>query len=329
MVREQIRGVEFIAMNTDSSHLEITEAPVRIALGEKLTRGLGAGGDHNVGRRSAEETRDEIKQAIAGSDMVFLAAGMGGGTGTGSISVVAEMAKQSGALTIATVTKPFSFEGSRRMQVAEEGISQLLSKVDTLIIVPNDRLLELSDNKTSVDGAFKMADEILCHAVQAIAEVITVPGLVNLDFADIRAIMKDAGPAWMSMGRGSGQNRAVNAAKEALASPMLDVSITGAKGVLFNVCGGSTLTIFEVNDAAKVISEAVDPEANIIFGVNVDPNMGNEVRLTLIATGFASRDQISGVQREKEIIKTLKSLKTEEDLSVPAYMRYRGTYRRS
>jgi cell division protein FtsZ len=239
------------------------------------------------------------------------------------------MAKQSGALTIATVTKPFSFEGSRRMQVAEEGISQLLSKVDTLIIVPNDRLLELSDNKTSVDGAFKMADEILCHAVQAIAEVITVPGLVNLDFADIRAIMKDAGPAWMSMGRGSGQNRAVNAAKEALASPMLDVSITGAKGVLFNVCGGSTLTNFEVNDAAKVISEAVDPEANIIFGVNVDPNMGNEVRLTLIATGFASRDQISGVQREKEIIKTLKSLKTEEDLSVPAYMRYRGTYRRS
>jgi len=328
MVREQIRGVEFIAMNTDAAHLEITEAPVRISLGEKLTRGLGAGGDHNVGRRSAEETRDEIKQAISGADMVFLAAGMGGGTGTGSIAVVADMAKQSGALTIATVTKPFAFEGSRRMQVAEEGISQLMSKVDTLIIVPNDRLLELSDNKTSVDNAFKMADEILCHAVQAIAEVITVPGLVNLDFADIRAIMKDAGPAWMSMGRGSGQNRAVNAAKEALASPMLDVSITGAKGVLFNVCGGSTLTLFEVSDAAKVIGEAVDPEANIIFGVNVDPNMGNEVRLTLIATGFASRDQISGVARDKEIMKTLKSLKSEDDLSVPAYMRYRGSYKR-
>jgi len=328
MVREQIRGVEFIAMNTDSAHLEITEAPVRIALGEKLTRGLGAGGDHNIGRRSAEETRDEIKQSIAGADMVFLAAGMGGGTGTGSIAVVAEMAKQSGALTIATVTKPFAFEGSRRMQVAEEGISQLMPKVDTLIIVPNDRLLELSDNKTSVDGAFKMADEILCHAVQAIAEVITVPGLVNLDFADIRAIMKDAGPAWMSMGRGSGQNRAVNAAKEALASPMLDVSITGAKGVLFNVAGGNSLTLFEVSDAAKVIGEAVDPEANIIFGVNVDPNMGNEVRLTLIATGFASRDQISGVARDKEIMKTLKSLKSEDDLSVPAYMRYRGSYRR-
>lgn len=328
MVREQIRGVEFIAMNTDASHLEITEAPVRISLGDRLTRGLGAGGDHTIGRRSAEETRDEIKQAIAGADMVFLAAGMGGGTGTGSISVVAEMAKQSGALTIATVTKPFSFEGSRRMQVAEEGISQLLSKVDTLIIVPNDRLLELSDNKTSVDNAFKMADEILCHAVQSIAEVITVPGMVNLDFADIRAIMKDAGPAWMSMGRGSGQNRAVNAAKEALASPLLDVSITGAKGVLFNVCGGNNLTLFEVSDAAKVISDAVDPEANIIFGVNVDPNMGNEVRLTLIATGFASRDQISGVARDKAIMKTLKNLKSEDDLSVPAYMRYRGMYRK-
>jgi len=329
MVREQIRGVEFIAMNTDASHLEITEAPVRISLGEKLTRGLGAGGDHNVGRRSAEETRDEIKQAIAGADMVFLAAGMGGGTGTGSISVVAEMAKQTGALTIATVTKPFSFEGSRRMQVAEEGISQLISKVDTLIIVPNDRLLELSDNKTSVDNAFKKADEILCHAVQAIAEVITVPGMVNLDFADIRAIMKDAGPAWMSMGLGTGQNRAVNAAKEALASPMLDVSITGAKGVLFNVCGGNNLTLFEVSDAAKIISEAVDPEANIIFGVNVNPNMNNEVRLTLIATGFASKDQISGAARDKEINKVLRSLKSEEDLSVPAYMRYqRGSFRR-
>jgi len=329
MVREQIRGVEFIAMNTDSAHLEITEAPIRIALGEKLTRGLGAGGDHNVGRRSAEETRDEIKQALSGADMVFLAAGMGGGTGTGSIAVVADLAKQMGALTIATVTKPFAFEGNRRMQVAEEGINQLLGKVDTLIIVPNDKLLQLSDNKTSVDGAFKFADEVLCHAVQAIAEVITVPGLVNLDFADIRAIMKDAGPAWMSMGRGSGQNRAVNAAKEALSSPMLDVSIQGAKGVLFNVCGGSSLTLFEVSDAAKVIGEAVDPEANIIFGVNVDPNMGNEVRLTLIATGFASRDQISGATREKEITKILKNLKSEDELSVPAYMRQpRGLYRR-
>ncbi|HEX7475437.1 MAG TPA: cell division protein FtsZ [Dehalococcoidales bacterium] len=328
MVREQIRGVEFIAMNTDAAHLEITEAPVRISLGEKLTRGLGAGGDQNVGRRAAEESRDEIKQALAGADMVFLAAGMGGGTGTGAISVVAEMAKQSGALTVATVTKPFTFEGSRRMQVAEEGISQLITKLDTVIIVPNDKLVELSDNKTGIDAAFKMADEVLCNAVQAIAEVITVPGLVNLDFADVRAIMKDAGPAWMSIGRGSGQNRTVNAAKEALAGPMLDVSIKGAKGVLFNVVGSSSLTLFEVSDAAKIIGEAVDPQANIIFGVNIDPNMGNEVKLTLIATGFASKDQISGAARDREITKVLKSLKSEEDLSVPAYMRYKGTFKR-
>lgn len=328
MVRENIRGVEFVAMNTDAAHLEITEAPLRILLGEALTKGHGAGGDQNVGRRSAEETRDEIKQALVGADMVFLAAGMGGGTGTGSISVVAELAKQSGALTVACVTKPFSFEGSRRMQIAEEGIRQLVSKLDTVIIVPNDKLLELSDNKTGVDGAFKIADEVLCNAVQTIAEVITVPGLVNLDFADVRAIMKDAGPAWMSVGRGSGQNRTVTAAKEALASPLLDTSVKGAKGVMFNVIGNNSLTLFEVSEAAKVIGEAVDPEANIIFGVNINPNMGNEVKLTLIATGFESRDQMSGSARDKEITRVLKNMKADGDFSVPAYMRYKGNYKR-
>jgi cell division protein FtsZ len=328
MVRENIRGVEFIAMNTDAAHLEITEAPIRILIGQGLTHGHGAGGDQNVGRRSAEETHDEIKAALGGADMVFMAAGMGGGTGTGSISVVAEMAKQSGALTIACVTKPFSFEGSRRMQVAEEGIRQLTSKLDTVIIIPNDKLLELSDSKTGVDGAFKIADEVLCNAVQAIAEVITVPGMVNLDFADVRAIMKDAGPAWMSVGRGSGQNRTVTAAKEALASPLLDVSVKGAKGVMFNVVGGSSLTLFEVAEAAKVIGEAVDPEANIIFGVNINPNMANEVKLTLIATGFPTRDQLSGSARDMAINKTLRNLKSEEDLAVPAYMRYRGNFKR-
>jgi cell division protein FtsZ len=328
MVREQIRGVEFIAMNTDAAHLEITEAPLRIALGERLTRGLGAGGDHNVGRRSAEEAKDEIQKAISGADMVFLAAGMGGGTGTGSIPVVAEMAKKSGALTIAIVTKPFTFEGSRRMQLAEEGIAQLIAKVDTLIIIPNDRLLELSDKKTSIEGAFKMADEVLCQAVEAIADVITVPGMVNLDLADIRSVMKDAGPAWMSIGRGSGTNRTVTAANEALTSPMLDVSIEGAKGVLFNVVGGSDLTLFEVRDAAKIFEQAVDPEANIIFGVNVDPNMGNEVKLTLIATGFASAAQISGAAKEMEINKVLKNLKSDADLDTPAYLRFKGKYKR-
>jgi cell division protein FtsZ len=328
MVREQIRGVEFIAMNTDASHLEITEAPVRISLGERLTRGLGAGGDHNIGRRSAEESLEEIKAALAGADMVFLAAGMGGGTGTGSIAVVADIAKKSGALTIATVTKPFSFEGNRRMLVAEEGIRNLIPKVDTVITIPNDKLLELSDNKTSVDGAFKKADEILSNAVEAIAEVITVPGLVNLDFADIRAIMKESGQAWMSVGRGSGQNRAVTAANEALTSPLLDVSIQGAKGVLFYVAGGDNLSLFEVSEAAKLIGKAVDADANIIFGVKVDPNLGNEVRLTLVATGFGAQDQLSSPAREIEINKALKTLKTESDLDTPSYMRFKGNYKR-
>ncbi|MBI2869082.1 MAG: cell division protein FtsZ [Chloroflexi bacterium] len=322
MVREQIRGVEFIAMNTDAQHLAITEAAVRIQIGEKCTRGLGAGGDHKVGRNAAQESIDEIRQQVLGADMCFLTAGMGGGTGTGSISVVADAVKKSGALTIAVVTKPFTFEGAHRTRTAEEGITDLISKVDTLIIVPNDHLLDLCDNKTGVDGAFKLADEILCHGVQAIAEVITVPGLVNLDFADIRSIMKEAGPAWMSIGRGSGQNRAVDAAKQALASPLLDVSMDGATGVLFNMAG-SNLSLFEVNHAAEVIRQACDPDANIIFGVILDPNMGSEVRLTLIATGFATKEAMVGTAREKEITRVLKNLKTDEDFEVPSFMRYR------
>ncbi|MFH0913742.1 MAG: cell division protein FtsZ [Chloroflexota bacterium] len=322
MVREQIRGVEFIAMNTDVQHLEITEAAVRIALGERCTRGLGAGGDHIMGRKAADESRDEIKQVLSGADMVFIAAGMGGGTGTGSAPVAAEIAKASGALTIAVVTKPFSFEGARRAQVAEQGIMDLLAKVDTLIIIPNDRLFELCDQKTSVDGAFKMADEVLFHGVQAIAEVVTVPGLINLDFADIRTIMKDAGPAWMSIGHGSGQNRAIDAAKQALASPLLDVSVSGARGVLFNVAGGSSLTLFEVNDAAEVIRQAIDPDANVIFGVVSDPRLNNEVRLTLIATGFTTKEALAGSQREREITKLLRGLKGDE-LEVPSFMRQR------
>ncbi len=323
MVREQIRGVEFIAMNTDAQHLEITEAPVRLQLGERLTRGLGAGGDHNIGRRAAEESRDEIRQVVAESDMVFVTAGMGGGTGTGSASVVAEIAKESGALTIAVVTKPFSFEGAHRTQVAEEGINNLTEKVDTLIIVPNDRLLELCDKKASVDSAFKLADEVLHHGVQAIAEVITVPGLVNLDFADVKTIMKDAGPAWMSIGHGSGQNRATEAAKDALSSPLLDVSLKGAKGVLFNINGGSDLSLFEVNAAAQIIQQAVDPEANVIFGVVLDPNLGDDVRLTLIATGFDSERSL-GSAREKEVTRLLKGLKNEE-LDVPSFLRKSST----
>ena len=321
MVREQLHGVEFIAMNTDAQALEITEATQRVQLGEKLTRGLGAGGDHTVGRKAAEESRDSIGEVVGGADMIFITAGMGGGTGTGAASIVAEMAKKTGALTIAVVTKPFTFEGSHRNKTAEEGINALMENVDTLIIIPNDRLLDLCDQKTSVDGAFRLADEVLHHGVQAIAEVITVPGLINLDFADIRTIMKDAGPAWMSIGRGTGQNRSVEAAKQALASPLLDVSMQGAKGVLFNI-SGSNLTLYEVNNAAEVIRQAVDPQANVIFGVVMDPNMGNDVRLTLIATGFLTRESMAGAAKEKELTRILKGIEDDE-LDMPSYLRQR------
>ncbi len=324
MVREHLRGVEFIAMNTDAQALELTEAMVRVQLGEKLTRGLGAGGDHAVGRKAAEESREAIAEAVAGADMVFVTAGMGGGTGTGSASVVAEIAKKSGALTIAIVTKPFTFEGAHRNRTAEQGIKSLMGNVDTLVIIPNDRLLDLCDKKTSVDGAFRLADEVLHHGVQAIAEVITVPGLINLDFADVRAIMKDAGPAWMSIGRGTGQNRAIDAARQALASPLLDVTMQGAKGVLFNIAG-SNLTLFEVNNAAEIIRQAVDPQANVIFGVVTDPNMSNDIRLTLIATGFKTRETMDGADQEKELTSLLKGIKDDE-LDIPSFSRQRNAY---
>lgn len=321
MVQEDIRGVEFVAMNTDSQALAIAEAPNILQIGEKLTRGLGVGGDSSLGQKSAEENRDEIREIIGNSDMVFITCGMGGGTGTGSAPVVAEIAKHSGALTIAVVTKPFAFEGTRRCQVADEGIKNLLGKVDTLIIIPNDRLLSLCDQNTGVDNAFKLADDVLRHGVQAISEVITVPGLINLDFADVKAIMKDAGPAWMSIGMASGKNRAVEAAREALSSPLLDVSVSGSRGVLFNVIGGSSLTLFEVNEAAAVIKEAVDPEANIIFGVAHDPNMDNDVQITLVATGFASKLGQAENEQEDDVTNLLKNLKSEEELDVPSFLR--------
>ena len=321
MVREEIQGVEFIAMNTDAQALAVTEAPIRIQLGEKLTRGLGVGGDHNLGQKAAEESREELQELVGGADMVFVTSGMGGGTGTGAAPTVAEIAKQSGALTIAVVTKPFSFEGVHRTQVANEGITRLMGKVDTLIIIPNDKLLTLCDQKTGVDSAFKLADDVLRHGVQAIAEVITTPGLINLDFADVKSIMKDAGPAWMSIGRGSGQNRAVDAAKQALASPLLDVSINGSKAVLFNVVGSTSLSLFEVNEAADIIRQAVDPEANIIFGVAHDPEMDNDVRITLIATGFVAKLGLTGAVQEDELTQLLKGIKSEDELDVPSFLR--------
>ena len=321
MVREEIPGVEFIAMNTDAQALAVTEAPIRIQLGEKLTRGLGVGGDHNMGQKAAEESREELQALVSGADMVFITGGMGGGTGTGAAPTVAEIAKQSGALTIAVVTKPFNFEGAHRTQVANEGITRLLGKVDTLIIIPNDKLLTLCDQKTGVDSAFKLADDVLRHGVQAIAEVITTPGLINLDFADVKSIMKDAGPAWMSIGRGSGQNRAVEAAKQALSSPLLDVSINGSKAILFNVVGSTSLTLFEVNEAADVIRQAVDPEANIIFGVAHDPEMDNDVRITLVATGFVAKLGLTGAGQEDELTQLLRGIKSEDELDVPSFLR--------
>jgi len=321
MVREEIQGVEFIAMNTDAQALALTEAPIRVQLGEKVSRGLGVGGDHTMGQKAAEESRDELRELVTGADMVFITAGMGGGTGTGAAPVIAETAKQSGALTIAIVTKPFAFEGTRRCNVADEGITNLLDKVDTLIIIPNDRLLTLCDNQTNVDNAFRLADDVLKHGVQAISEVITVPGLINLDFADVKAVMKDAGPAWMSMGVGTGKNRAVDAAKEALASPLLDVTLEGSKGVLFNVVGSSSLTLFEVNEAAEIIRDAVDPDANIIFGVARDPEMERDIRITLIATGFTSRIGLPGVNKDDELNKLLLGMKSEEEMDMPSFLR--------
>ena len=321
MVQEDMQGVELIAMNTDAQALAITEAPIRVQLGEKLTKGLGVGGDCNQGQKAAEESREDLMDIVCGADMVFITGGMGGGTGTGAAPVIAELAKQSGALTIAVVTKPFSFEGNHRSAVAAEGIARLLGKVDTLIIIPNDRLLDICDQKAAVDSAFKMADDVLRHGVQAITEVITVPGMINLDFADVKAIMKDAGPAWMSMGIGSGKNRAVDAAREALASPLLDVTIDGSRGVLFNVVGGSSLTLFEVNEAAEVVKAAVDPEANIIFGVAHDLDMEEEVKITLVATGFRSRTGLDENAEDDELTQMLKSLKTEEEMDVPSFLR--------
>jgi len=324
MVRENIKGVDFIAMNTDAQALAMAEAPIRIQLGEKLTKGLGAGGNHEIGAEAAEESRQAIQDLVSDTDMVFVTAGMGGGTGTGGIPIVADVVRQCNALTIGIVTKPFSFEGTRRTRVAEEGILQLCEKVDTLVIIPNDRLLELCDAKTTVDNAFRLADDVLRLGVQAIAEVVTVPGLINLDFADIRSIMTNAGPAWMSVGRGQGQNRALDAAKAALASQMLDVSISGAKGVLFNVSGGSNLTLFECNEAAEVIAQAVDPEANIIFGVVFNSQMEDEVQITIIATGFTAHYG-AGVPTEAELRRLLRGV-AEDSLDVPSFLRRASSY---
>ncbi|HLF71114.1 MAG TPA: cell division protein FtsZ [Dehalococcoidia bacterium] len=286
MGAEDIPGVQLVAVNTDGQALMHVKADLQIRIGDRLTKGLGAGGDPVRGERAAEESRDELREAVRGAEMVFVTAGMGGGTGTGAAPIVAEVAKEAGALVIGVVTKPFSFEGTRRAVRAEEGILELRERVDTLIVIPNDRLLQICDPKASIEDAFATADDILRQAILGISEVITLPGLINLDFADVRRIMSEAGPALLAIGRGRGENRAVDAARAAVTSPLLDVSIQGARGVLFNVVGGKNLTLQEVYAAAQVISEVIDQDAEIVFGAAIDEDLGDEVKITVIATGF-------------------------------------------
>ncbi len=288
MIQEGLGGVEFIAINTDAQALFLCDADQRIHIGSSATRGLGAGSNPEVGRRAVEENSEEVLRALEGADMVFITGGMGGGTGTGACPVVAELARSAGALTVAVVTKPFVFEGRRRMQIAEEGIAQLKAKVDTIITIPNDRLLKIVNDKDCIADAFRLADDVLRNGVQGISEIITVPGRINVDFADVQTIMADAGSALLGIGIASGENRAVEAARAAISSPLLEASIDGATGVLFNITGGPDLTLMELNEAAKIIYEAVDPDAQIIFGSVIDERMEGEVRITVVATGFSS-----------------------------------------
>ena len=286
MIDEGIQGVEFIIANTDAQALKNAKAPTRVRLGDKLTRGLGAGGDPEVGRKAAEESADELYKVMQGADMVFVTAGMGGGTGTGAAPVVAQIAKESGALTIGVVTRPFTFEGGRRLSSAEAGIGKFKEHADTLIAIPNDRLLQIADKRASLQDAFRLADDVLHQGIQGISELITIPGLINLDFADVRAIMSEGGAALMAVGTGTGDERAKKAAEDAISSKLLDITIDGARGVLFNVTGGPNMTLFEVNQAAAIIRETSHPDVNMIFGAVIDPNMGDDIRITVIATGF-------------------------------------------
>ncbi len=297
MIDAGLKGVEFIGINTDAQALLMSDAELKLDIGQDVTRGLGAGSDPEVGRTAAEDHRAEIEAALQGADMVFITAGKGGGTGTGGAPVVAEVAKSIGALTIGVVTRPFAFEGRRRSVQAEQGIQKLKEKVDTLIVIPNDRLLTVSNEKTSVLNAFKMADEVLLQGVQGITELITTPGLINTDFADVKMIMTNAGSALMGIGFGSGEGRAVSAARAAIASPLLEASIEGARGILLSISGGSDLGLFEVNEAAEIIHGVAHPDANIIFGAVIDDAMGDEVRVTVIAAGFDRWDE--GKEREQ------------------------------
>lgn len=313
MISEGLQGVEFIAVNTDAQALIQSKAPTRVRIGDKLTRGLGSGGKPEIGFKAAEESTDDLRDALRGADMVFVTAGIGGGTGTGASPMIAQIAREEDALTIGVVTRPFTFEGSKRIQAAVEGIEKLKEQVDTLIVIPNDRLLQIVDKRASLNEAFRTADDVLRQGIQGISELITVPGLINLDFADVRTIMSEGGAALMAIGHGNGEDRARMAAEQAISSELLDITIDGARGILFNVTGGSDLTLFEVNQAAAIIKETAHPDVNLIFGAVVDPSMKDEIRVTVIATGF----ERTGMPRAM-YEKPFKAISQNKDIDVPS-----------
>ncbi|MGB9679220.1 MAG: cell division protein FtsZ [Thermoanaerobacteraceae bacterium] len=328
MVEAGLRGVEFIAINTDKQALYMSKAENKIQIGDKLTKGLGAGANPDIGKRAAEENREDIEKIISGADMVFITSGMGGGTGTGAAPVVAEIAKSLGILTVGVVTKPFTFEGRKRMAHAEIGIEELKKNVDALVTIPNDRLLQVVEKKTSMVEAFRLADDVLRQGVQGISDLIAVPGLVNVDFADVKTIMTDTGLAHMGIGIASGENKATEAAKQAVQSPLLETSIQGSRGILLNIAGGANLSIFDVNEAANYIYETADPDANIIFGAVIDETLEDQMRITVIATGFEKRDKVlKDTEKNKEIFKKEdvhhfeKENIINDDLDIPTFLR--------
>lgn len=344
MIENGIQGVEFITVNTDAQALNLAKSEAKLKIGEKLTRGLGAGANPDVGKKAAEESRDALTQALKGADLVFVTAGMGGGTGTGAAPVIAEIAKECGALTVGVVTRPFTFEGRKRQAQAELGINALKEKVDTLIVIPNDRLLEIVDKKTPMIEAFREADNVLRQGVQGISDLIMVPGLINLDFADVKTIMTERGSALMGIGMGTGENRAAEAAKKAIMSPLLETSIEGARGVIMNITGGSNLSLYEVNEAAEIVIAASDPEVNVIFGAIIDENLKEEIKVTVIATGFETKPHTPaparkpmGQQQQQQVsepaqqeapktpnIRPFGGQMSNDQLDIPTFLRNRG-----
>ena len=344
MIEEGLQGIEFITVNTDAQALLLSQAATRVRIGDKVTRGLGAGGNPEIGRKAAEESAEELYEVLKGSDMVFITAGLGGGTGTGAAPIISQIAKEVGALTIGVVTRPFSFEGARRAKSAEEGISKLKEQADTLIVIPNDRLLQIVDKRAGLREAFSVADDVLRQGIQGISELITVPGLINLDFADVKAIMSEGGAALMAVGRASGEERARAAAELAISSKLLDITIDGARGILFNVSGGPDLTLYEVTEAAAIIKETAHPDVNMIFGAVIDPNLKDEIRITVIATGFdrstphlvertSRREQVQRkqpeIKREEKSYQPIEAdfeprLFNTDDMDVPAFLRKRS-----